>query len=169
MAFDQYLSTHHRYTWRQISSIQLAQRLISIIVDLVLVQCLFRCLCSSGHLRIHDLSSRPENIFQFIIVSKCASHCSSTTRSPSDRSCSFSRSLHATILFLPFIDDSLYEYHLNTIAGNTIQLAITRLVSVVVSQPLREFIEAMKLDLMKNTLWDSSSRHDIVIKGNNCL
>ena len=37
MIFDQYLSTNHRYSWRQKSSIRLAQRLISIISGLTLI------------------------------------------------------------------------------------------------------------------------------------
>ena len=159
MTFDQYLSTNHRYSWRQLSTIRLAQRLVLIIILLALIHSVIFVVFAQVDIlgcTIYDPIVKLYLSYFFYPVLICFLPLTISVtfsllayqnvrrivrrqlpvyRRRLDRqmtALALSRALCIVMLFLPFIAVTLYEFNLSSSGtSNMMQLAIYRLVSVV--------------------------------------
>ena len=158
MAFDQYLSTNHRYSWRQKSSIQLAQRLISIIIVLSLIHGVlffifgrvdfFGCTIYHPIVRLYFsyfyypilsgflpvVISITFSLLAYRNVRRIVRRQLAVVRRRLDRqmtALALSRVLCIVMFGLPFIAVSLYDLNVTRNDNDLTQLAILRLVSTV--------------------------------------
>ena len=185
MTFDQYLFTNHRYSWRQKSSIRLAQRLILIISGLALIpSVLFAIFAHIGILGCTIYQPIIRSYFSYffypvlisllpLMISVTFSllayrnvRCIVRRQLPVYRrrldhqmtALALSRALCIEMLFLPFTAVSLYQLNLSSSATDySMQLAITRLVSAVATSFL--YLNYCVSPFTMNCLIDNTSWH----------
>lgn len=158
VAFDQYLSTNHRYSWRQKSSIKLAHRLIILIVIVAVIHSLLFAIYANtgifGCTIYHRTLILYLSFFYYPILSSLLPLLISVTFSllayrnvrrivrrqlPVFRrrldqqmtALALSRVLCIVILGLPFIGINLYFLNLSSTIDDLMHLAITKLVSAI--------------------------------------
>ena len=158
VAFDQYLSTNHRYSWRQKSSIKLAHRLIILIVIVAVIHSLLFAIYANtgifGCTIYHPTLILYFSFFYYPILSSLLPLLISVTFSllayrnvrrivrrqlPVFRrrldqqmtALALSRVLCIVILGLPFIGINLYLLNLSSTTNDSMQLAITKLVAAI--------------------------------------
>lgn len=156
MALDQYLSTNHRHTWRQKSTLKLAHRLTLGITSFAWLHStlfpIFADIRALGCSIYHPIAKIYFVFFYYPIMSGVLPLILSTTfsllayrnvrrlvrrqtalvRRRLDRqmtAIALSRVLCIVTLGLPFICTSLYELNINSNEVDDIQLAITRLIA----------------------------------------
>jgi hypothetical protein len=156
MALDQYLSTNHRYSWRQMSTLKLAHRLTLAIISFAWLHStlfpIFADIRALGCSIYHPIVKFYFAFFYYPIMSGVLPLILSTTfsllayrnvrrlvrrqtaavRRRLDHqmtAIALSRVLCIVTLGVPFLGTSLYELNVNSSEQNDIQLAITRLIA----------------------------------------
>ena len=158
IAFDQYLSTNHRFNWRQKSSIKLAHRLIILIITVAVIHSLlFAVYANTGILgcTIYQpniilyfsffyypilssflplLISVTFSLLAYRNVRRIVRRQLAVVRRRLDQqmtALALSRVLCIVILGLPFIVINLYQLNLSSTTDDLRHLAITQLISAI--------------------------------------